>query len=369
MDTRHPLVVKLGSSTVTGGGHGPDATVLSALLAQIAEVRAAGRPVVLVSSGAVATGRSALAPGLPEPDSIGTKQVLAALGQPRLMALYQRLAEPLGICCAQVLLTRSDLESRRRYLNARDTLLGLLRHGVLPIVNENDTVATEEIRFGDNDLLSARVAGVVDARMLLLLTDQDGVYERDPRQHPDAPLLREIGPGPLPESLRQAVSGPAGRLGTGGMASKLAAAELARRSGCICVIARGSEPRVLPRAVAGEAVGTRFLASGSVLEARKRYLLAAAPCGELRIDAGAAAALAAGRSLLAVGIRALSGSFERGDAVRIADGAGRALGQGLASYGSADLQRLLGRRSDEIVTLLGYHYGDAAVHRDNLVLF
>lgn len=363
--SRQRIVIKFGTSTVTAGGPGPDLPRLADLCRQIAALRVAGHDLVLVSSGAVATGRSALnaAPARDVP----IKQMHAAVGQPRLHALYQRLFHEHGHEVAQVLLTRSDVENRRRYLNAREALLTMLAHGVLPIVNENDTVATEEIRLGDNDMLSALVCSLVDADRLILLTDQAGLFDSDPRSNPAARLIREVGPGALSEQLRVAAGG-SGKLGTGGMATKLGAAELARRGGATAHIAAGSEPDVLTRLLTGEAIGTRFAPQGERLAARKRYITGGAARGQLKIDAGAAAALARGGSLLPVGLIEVAGSFDRGDAVQVSGVDGAEIARGIAAYNAADLVRLCRRRSEEIEALLGYRYGDEVIHRSDLVL-
>lgn len=359
------IVVKFGTSTVTAGGPGPDEVRLSALCHQIAHLRAQGHQVVLVSSGAVATGRSAL--GAEAARDMPLKQMHAAVGQPRLHALYQRLFGALDIQVAQVLLTRSDVENRRRYLNAREALTTMLAHGVLPIVNENDTVATEEIRLGDNDMLSALVAGLVDADRLVLLTDQAGLYDRDPRVDPQARLISRVGATELTEQMRAAAGG-SGRLGTGGMATKLAAADLARRSGCVAHIAAGAEPNVLVRLLLDEAVGTRFELVEERVQARKRYILGGPACGELQVDDGAARALIRGGSLLPIGMVQCSGRFDRGDAVRVVDADGTELARGIAAYNSEDMPRLCRRRSDEIERILGYRYADEVIHRSDLVL-
>lgn len=362
------LVVKLGSSTVCAGGSAPSASHMGAIVDEVVALVSAGHAVVLVSSGAVASGRAMLGLG-GQASNVTEKQQLAALGQPALMALWQSLFRERGMFAAQILLTRADLERRRGYLNARNTLLGLLERGIVPIVNENDSVATEEIRLGDNDTLSARVAGVVEADLLLMLTDREGIYDRDPALHADARLIREVAPGPIPDALRQAVAGGAGTLGTGGMMTKLRAAELARRAGCAVVVCSGSDAATIGRVASGERPGTLFLAEAGRLQARKRYLLS---LGELEaalvVDAGAAAALRAGRSLLAVGLREVHARFHRGDPVRVLDGAGVELARGLVNYDAGDLRRLCGQRSADIAALLGYHYGDEAIHRNNLVL-
>lgn len=362
------LVIKLGSSTVTAGGAAPDRERLAALADEVMALRGEGHAVVLVSSGAVACGRALL--GMDgNASSVTEKQQLAALGQPRLMAIWQQLFAERGTFAAQILLTRADLERRRGYLNARNTLLGLIERGVVPVVNENDTVATEEIRVGDNDTLSARVAGLVEADLLVMLTDRDGIFERDPARHPDAALIEEVAAGPIPEFLRAAVSGDAGAQGTGGMATKVQAAELARRAGCAVVVCNGSETGLVQRVVNGASVGTRFHAEGGRVQARKRYLLSLGPLdAALVVDAGAAQALRGGRSLLAVGLREVQAWFHRGDPVRVLDSEGVEVARGLVNYEAADLRRLCGKRSQDIENLLGYHYGDEAIHRNNLVL-
>jgi glutamate 5-kinase len=361
------FVVKLGTSTLTAGTHRLSQPRMVDLVRQIGALRAEGREVILVSSGAMASGREALSfPQLPK--DIPAKQMLAAVGQPRLMALYERLFGLYGITVAQVLLTRTDLVSRRSYLNARNTLSALLKQHILPIVNENDTVATEEIRVGDNDNLSALVANLVDADTLILLTDQPGLFTADPRHDPSARLIKDVTEAEIPASLWEAAGGAASGLGTGGMVTKLQAADLARRSGTAVVVAPGSDPEILTRIAAGEHVGTRFRALSSSVDSRKRYILAGGASGSLVVDDGAAQALRRGGSLLPVGITAVDGDFERGDTVRVATEAGSELARGLVNYRAADLTRILRRHSDEIESLLGYHYGDEVIHRNDLVL-
>lgn len=362
------LVIKLGSSTVTAGAATPDRVRLAAMADEVMALRADGHSVSLVSSGAVACGRALL--GMHgNAASVTEKQQLAALGQPVLMAIWQQLFGERDAFAAQILLTRADLERRRGFLNARNTLLGLLERGIIPVVNENDTVATEEIRLGDNDTLSARVAALVEADMLLMLTDREGIYDRDPARHADARLIEEVAAGDIPESLRKAVAGEAGTLGTGGMATKLRAAELARRAGCAVVVCSGAAPGLVRRIVAGERIGTRFLAEGGRVLARKRYLLSLGQLdAALVVDSGAASALRSGRSLLAVGLTGVQARFHRGDPVRVIDAEGVELARGLVNYDAGDLRRLCGQRSADISGLLGYHYGDEAIHRNNLVL-
>lgn len=362
------IVVKIGTSTLTGGGKNISPPRLVDLARQVTSLQSGGAQVVLVSSGAMAAGREAL--GFPRlPRHLPAKQMLAAVGQPRLMAIYEQFFTIYGARVAQVLLVRADFGDRRRYLNARNTFEALLKHGVLPIVNENDTVATEEIRFGDNDNLSAQVANLVEADLLVLLTDQEGLYTADPRQDAQAQLIHEVGPEPFPAELWQAAGGTANGLGTGGMLTKLQAADFARHAGTAVVIASGSEPDVLVRLGRGEALGTRLLPVLNKLEARKRYILSGSQAaGEIVVDGGAARALARGGSLLPAGMVRVAGDFGRGDTVRVVAADGRALALGLAGYAAEDLARLCGRQSAEIEGLLGYTFGDEVIHRNNLVL-
>lgn len=368
MNTVGRMVVKFGTSTLTGGAKKLSAARLVDLARQITALQAQGTQVVLVSSGAIAAGREALGfPALPK--HLPAKQMLAAVGQPRLMALYEQLFAIYEARVAQVLLTRADLADRRRYLNARNTLEALLKQKVLPVINENDTVATEEIRFGDNDNLSAQVASLIEADLLVLLTDQEGLYTADPRFDSGAELIHEVPPGPFPESLWMAAGGSTTGLGTGGMVTKLQAADLARHGGTMVVIAQGAKPDVLPRLAAGESLGTRVLPVVNKLEARKRYILSGSRAvGVLHVDAGAARALAHGGSLLPAGLTQISGSFERGDTVRVTGPDGKALAVGLSSYPSEDLEKLCGKQSAEIEGILGYTFGDEAIHRSNMVL-
>ena len=360
-------VIKFGTSTLTGGTNRLSPPCLVDLLRQIARLHADGLELVIVSSGAIAAGREGLQfPQLPK--DIPAKQMLAAVGQPRLMALYQQIGGLFGLTMAQILLTRADLADRRRYLNSRNTVEALLSQGVIPIINENDTVATEEIRLGDNDNLSALAANLIEAGLLILLTDQEGLFTFDPRLDPTAELVRLIDEPEIPESLWQAAGGSASSLGTGGMVTKLQAADLARRSGATVVIARGSDPDVLLKITNGETIGTRFLPAGSALESRKRYILAGGRAGgRLQVDQGAAQALRRGGSLLPVGVLNTSGKFERGDSVRVVDPEGREIARGLVNYAANDLQRIIGHRSEEIENLLGFVYADEVIHRSNMV--
>jgi glutamate 5-kinase len=362
------IVIKLGTSTLTAGTNHISPPVLIDMARQVQVLQKAGHQLIVVSSGAMAAGRARL--GFPQlPKEIPAKQMLSAIGQPRLMALYEQLFGFYDLTIAQVLLTRAELSSRRAYLNARNTLLALLDHNVIPVVNENDTIATEEIRVGDNDNLSALVANLVDADWLILLTDQPGLFTADPRTTPDSKLVEEVATAEIPERLWKAAGGKGTGLGTGGMVTKLQAADLARRCGTTCLIANGSEADVLVRLVNGEKLGTRFLPVASAVESRKRYILSArrAP-GSLRVDEGAAKALRQGGSLLPVGLVTVSGAFERGDTVRVLDPSEKEIAQGIVNYPSRDLSRLVRRRSEEIESILGYNFGDEIIHHNNLVV-
>jgi len=362
------IVVKLGTSTLTSGTSRISPPRVLDLVRQMAELHQAECELVLVSSGAMAAGRERLE--FPElPKDIPAKQMLAAVGQPRLMALYEKLFELYGIFVAQVLITRADLNNRRRYLNSRNTLEALLSQRVIPVVNENDTVTSEEIRVGDNDNLSALVANLIEADLLVLLTDQPGFYRADPRRDPSAEFVQEITGGIIPDEIWQAAGDKAGRLGTGGMFTKLQAADLARRSGAAVVIAAGGEKDIITQLAAGEALGTRFTPISTALEGRKRYILTASDApGTVDVDPGAARALNKGGSLLPVGISAVRGDFERGDTVRVCDDAGAEIARGLVNYRAEDLKRIRGRQSAEIEAILGFFYGDEVIHRNNMVL-
>jgi glutamate 5-kinase len=334
----------------------------------MAELHQKGKEVLLVTSGAIAAGRDWLKDP-PLSKDIPKKQMLAAIGQPRLMLLYQELFGYYSVGVGQVLLTRADLTDRRRYLNARNTLAALLGQRVIPVINENDTVATEEIRVGDNDNLSALVANLVEADLLIILTDQPGLFTADPRRNPDATLVEEIRTPEIPQELWQAAGGANDTLGTGGMATKLQAADLARRSGSLVVIARGSDSDILTRICSGELVGTRFWPVATAVESRKRFILAGGrTMAKLAVDEGAQAALRKGGSLLPVGVNTVEGEFERGDLVSIVDMHGKEIARGLVDYSSIDMKRIIGRHSKEIEQLLGYTYGQEIIHRDDMVL-
>ncbi|MDR0310544.1 MAG: glutamate 5-kinase [Acidobacteriota bacterium] len=363
------FVIKLGTSTLTQGTKRLSPPLVIELARQIAALKSEGHELILVSSGAIAAGRERLDfPHLPK--DVPAKQMLSAVGQPRLMAFYEQIFGMYGVTVAQVLLTGMDLTSRRGYLNARNTLTALVENGVLPIVNENDTVATEEIRVGDNDNLSALVANLTDADRLFLLTDQDGLFTADPRYNSDACLIEEIADREITPEIWQAAGGSARQgIGTGGMITKLQAVDLARRGGALCVIARGSEPEALLRLARGERLGTRFLPTATAVESRKRYILSGRRVpGQLTIDGGAAGALRRGASLLSVGVAEISGDFGRGDTVRVALKDGTEIARGIVNYDSRDILRILRRPSDEIESILGYYFGDEVIHHNNLAL-
>ncbi len=364
------IVVKLGTSLLTGGGYRLDDAIMSRLVAQVARLHRQKRQVVIVSSGAIAAGRHKL--GLTR-DSRGVpfRQVLASIGQSRLMNVYEQLFGQHDIAVAQALLTKTDLSDRSGYLNARNTLLSLLELKVICIVNENDVVAVDEIqeaKFGDNDNLSAMVANLVDADLLLILTDTGGLYTADPQRSADARLIPQVER--IDSEIERLAAGTTNHLSTGGMATKIEAAKMATASGVTVIIADGREPDVILRLDAGEAIGTRFLPTSNKLESRKRWVLSGLGIrGQLAIDAGAAQALKKHKkSLLAAGIKQVSGHFERGDIVTISDEGGNPLGHGISNYSSGDIKAIKGAHSGQIANRLGYDYGSEVVHRNNLVV-
>lgn len=359
-------VVKIGSAMLTGNGQGLARERLTTWVDQMADRLEADTELVLVSSGAVAEGMCRQGKRA-RPDSLHELQALAAIGQMGLVRAYEDAFARRGLHTAQVLLTHEDLTDRTRYLNARSTLRTLLGWGVAPVVNENDTVATEELRFGDNDTLAALVANLVEADLLILLTDQEGLYDADPRANPDAKL---IGEARVDDPLLLQVAGEGGALGRGGMRTKVRAAALAARSGTATVIASGAGERVLERIGAGEALGTLLIPAQGPLAARKRWLAGhVSSQGSLVLDAGAVRVLREqGRSLLAVGIREVRGLFARGEVVTCTDEKGAEVARGLVNYGSTELVRIKGRPTSAFTEILGYRDEDEVIHRDNLVL-
>jgi len=321
----------------------------------------------VVSSGAVAAGKADL--GITgRPPTIPLKQAAAAIGQSRLMRSYKEEFRARDQLVAQVLLTRDDLANRRRYLNARNTVMTLLDYGVIPIINENDTVVVDEIRFGDNDNLSAMVTNLVEANLLVILSDVDGLYERDPRQHPEAQLITEVER--ITEEIEAMAGGTANSLGTGGMATKIKAAKRAALYGAATVIINGCQEGQLSRLFAGEEIGTYFLPARDRMAAKKHWIaFTKKPRGKLFVDDGAKNALVdRGKSLLPSGIKGVEGGFDRGDAVRLCDLQGVEFAKGVTDYSLSELLRIMGKKSSEIESILGYKYGDDVVHRDNMVL-
>lgn len=359
-------VVKVGSALLTGNGRGIDEQVILGLVAQLAMLHGRGCEVVLVSSGAVAAGLLRLG-WAARPQALHELQAAAAVGQSALLQRYEHALAAQGLLSAQVLLGHDDVQARDRYLNARATLNTLLAHGVIPVVNENDTVVTDEIRFGDNDTLAALVANLIDADVLALLTDQPGLFTADPRHDSAAQLISRADAND--PKLDAMVSG-GGRLGRGGMVTKLRAARLAARSGTETLIAWGGEARVLERLAAAEPLGT-WLSSGQEPQRARRQWLASLVTaqGVLELDAGAVRALReGGRSLLPVGVVAVSGNFRRGDVVLCRDTAGVEVARGLINYDAKEARRILGHGSSAIAEILGYGGEPELIHRDNLVL-
>jgi len=364
--TARRLVVKVGSALVTNNGAGLDLAAIGEWARQIAVLHKQGREVVLVSSGAIACGMQRLG-WKKRPHAVHELQAAAAVGQMGLVQIYERAFAEHGLATAQVLLTHEDLTDRRRYLNARSTLTTLLQLGVVSIINENDTVVTDEIKFGDNDTLGALVANLVEADALIILTDQPGLYTADPRKDPAATLISEAIAG---EARLETMAGGAGTsIGKGGMITKVLAAKRAARSGAHTAIASGHETDVMPRLTAGEAIGTLLVARTQPLAARKQWLADHLQlAGKLLLDEGAAKALHAGRSLLPVGIRKVEGEFERGAAVACISPDGQELARGLVNYASSETRRIAGKTSGGIEAILGYIDEPELIHRDNLIL-
>lgn len=359
------LVVKVGSALVTNDGQGLAEAAIAEWARQMAQLLTDGRQVVLVSSGAIAAGMQSLGWNQ-RPREINLLQAAAAVGQMRLAQVYESSFAQFGLKTAQILLTHEDLSDRSRYLNARSTLLALLELGVIPIINENDTVVTDEIKFGDNDTLGALVANLIEADTLIILTDQQGLYSADPRTHPDAQLINE---GQAEDARFAAMAGgAASQLSKGGMITKVRAARRAARSGADTVIASGRVAAVLPRLLAGESLGTMLCATSTPLAARKQWLADHLQLGgSLVLDPGAVAALATGKSLLPVGVRQVSGEYTRGTVVACRNEAGQEIARGLSNYSSSETRRIAGHSSDEIETILGYIDETELIHRDNLV--
>ncbi|WP_206355543.1 glutamate 5-kinase [Vibrio maerlii] len=364
---RQTIVVKLGTSVLTGGTLALDRAHMVELVRQCAELIKQGHSVVMVSSGAIAAGREHLNyPALP--NSMASKQLLAAVGQSQLIQAWESLFAIYGLKIGQMLLTRADLDDRERFLNARDTINALVDNGIIPIVNENDAVATSEIKVGDNDNLSALVGILCGADKLLLLTDQKGLFTADPRKDPNAELIKEVKT--IDDTLRKIAGGSGTTLGTGGMATKLQAADIARRAGIEVIIAAGSAENVVFDALSANPQGTRFLPLEEALENRKRWILAGpAAAGDIVIDDGATnAVINKGSSLLAKGVVRVSGEFSRGGVIRVLNAQGKLIARGISSYSSQDLAKISGKHSKDITDILGYDYGSEVIHRDDLVV-
>ena len=360
------VVIKIGSGVISNSA-GLDLDRIAILCEDVLQLRQRGYEVILVSSGAVAAGKADLGI-VGKPKTIPLKQAAAAIGQSRLMRAYKDALRQHGLKAAQVLLTRDDLANRRRYLNARNTLMTLLEYDILPIINENDTVVVDEIRFGDNDNLSAMVTNLVEAQLLVILSDVDGLYDSDPRRNPGASLISEVER--LTPDIEIMAGSEGSDIGTGGMITKLKAAKRATLYGAGTAIINGQTPHNLLYLFDGHELGTYFLPARDPMAARKHWIaFTKKPKGKLMLDEGAQKALTErGKSLLPSGISRLEGSFERGDAVRLCDLAGKEFAKGVTNYTSAELSRILGRKTKEIETILGYQYGDEIVHRDNMVL-
>ncbi len=359
-------VIKVGSALITNEGKGLDTGAIQRWAEQMAELRSSGKDLLLVSSGAVAEGMSRI--GMTQrPHALYELQAVAALGQMGLIQHFESCFKQHDIHTAQVLLTHEDLCDRQRYLNARSTLSTLLKMGVIPIINENDTVATEEIRFGDNDTLAASVANLVEADALIILTDQQGLYNKDPRQNQDAELISEAN-ATDPAILGMAGSG--GNLGRGGMRTKITAAQRAARSGAATLIASGRTDNVLLEIAHGTEIGTLLSAKTEKLAARKQWLAGHLVVrGSLQLDEGAYRALSgSGVSLLAVGVSSINGNFNRGDMVSCLSPDGEEIARGLVNYSADEARKIMGKASHEIETTLGYVDEPELIHRDNLVL-
>ena len=365
LTTARRWVIKIGSAILTDNGQRLSSEFIARLASDVIALREQGREVIIVSSGAVAAGLARL--GLDtRPSALDELQAAAAVGQSSLVQAYEAAFAPSGYLCAQILLSHDDVKSRDRYLNARATLQTLLDKGVIPIVNENDTVVTDEIRFGDNDTLAALVANLIDADALLMLTDQQGLFNADPRTVSDATLIQQTD---AHNTSLDAMVSEGSTLGRGGMVSKLRAVRLAARSGALAVIADGREQQVVHHIANGAIKGTLFTTEKQPQPARKQWLASLLyPKGQLVLDAGAVKGVSqAGRSLLPVGVTAVTGDFLRGDLVRCVDSDGEEIARGLSNYSAADSKKLLGRASADIEAILGFGGEEELIHRDNLI--
>lgn len=372
MKTRQQLgnskrwVIKVGSSLVTRDGQGLDHEQIASWVKQICALRQQGHQIVLVSSGSVVEGLVRLGWDK-RPEALNDLQAAAAVGQMGLIQAYESKFKQHGVHTAQVLFTHEDMSDRKRYLNARSTLNRLLDLGVVPVVNENDTVAIEEIRFGDNDRLAALTANLVEADMLIILTDQDGMYDSDPRRHPEASLLESVS---VDDEKLEGMAAGSGALGRGGMITKIQAARLAARSGAATLVVGGRSDDVLKKISDGETVGTLFSPANEPMAARKQWLAGHMVLpGKLQLDAGAVKVLKqSGKSLLPVGVKAVFGDFQRGAVVACINEQGQEIARGLVNYNAQEIEKIKGQSSNEIINLLGYVDESELIHRDNLVL-
>lgn len=361
------IVVKVGSSSIAYSTGKLNLFQIESLVRQLSDLHNQGKDVLLVTSGAIGTGAGKL--GLTvRPRTIPAKQAAAAVGQGILMHIYEKFFSEYGVTAGQVLLTREDFSDRRRFLNARNTLHALLQFGVIPVINENDTVAVDEIKLGENDTLSALVAGLVDAELLVLLSDIQGLYTADPRQDPDAFLIREVEE--ITPEIESLAGGAGSKLGTGGMATKISAARIAAHSGVSTVLACAEEKDIILKIVAGEQAGTVFWPSSNKLENKKQWIAySSAVCGKICVDEGAAAALVKqGKSLLPSGITGVEGLFEMGSTVSIVGPDNQEIARGITSYSSVEIEQIKGVQTKEISLILGYKDYDEIVHRNNMVL-
>lgn len=361
------IVVKVGTSTLTHATGKLNLERIEHLVRQLTDLRYQGKEVVLVSSGAIGAGMGKL--NLDKrPKTIPEKQAIAAIGQGILMQLYEKLFSEYGQIVAQLLLTKADMDDRRRFLNARNTLITLLQLGVIPIVNENDTVAVEEIRFGDNDTLAALVGTLVDADLLILLSDIDGLYTADPRKYPEAQLLQVVEA--VNDTIENAAGDVGSKFGSGGMATKISAAKVATNAGIPMIIANGAEDNIIRRLIHGEQLGTLFVARELKTHLRKNWIAFGSKVeGVIVVDDGAKEALIAkGKSLLPSGILSVSGGFSSGAVVSITDSQGREFARGITYYSQSELEQIKGVKCKEICGILGYKDYDEAIHRDNLSL-
>jgi glutamate 5-kinase len=360
-------VVKIGSALLTNDGLGLDADAIAHWVEQLAVLKQRGYDIVLVSSGSVAEGLVRLG-WSKRPVELSQLQAAAAVGQMGLVQAYEQEFQKFDLNTAQILLTHDDLSNRTRYLNARNTINTLIQVNAVPIINENDTVVTDEIRFGDNDTLAGLVANLIQADTLIILTDQQGLYSADPRTNPTAEFVSAASASD--DAVLAMASPSGGGLGRGGMQTKIKAARFATRSGTHTLICSGREPEVLLRLAQGESLGTLLYANTAPFNARKQWLAGQLRvCGELRLDEGASRVLKqAGRSLLPVGVTRISGRFKRGELVSIQDQTGKEIGRGLVNYSAEDSLKIIGKSSEQILEILGFSDGDALVHRDNLIL-